>query len=162
VSWNDCEAWLRALNAIEEERLPAGSEYRLPTEAEWEFACRAGTTTRFHCGDGDEAVRDHAWFSANGGGQVHPVGGKKPNGRGLHDMHGNVWEWCQDWYGPLNCGRGGSVIDPTGPIWGAKRVTRGGSWGVAAARCRSAYRVWNEPRYRDYTLGFRGALSVER
>jgi formylglycine-generating enzyme required for sulfatase activity len=164
VSWNDCEAWLRELNAMEEGRLPASFEYRLPTEAEWEFACRAGTTTRFHYGNSDEPLAEYAWYSGNSRSQTHPVGEKKANSWGLHDIHGNVWEWCGDWYGPLNGGKGGSVIDPTGPVWGTKRVMRGGSFGVAAARCRSAYRVWNEPKYRDYTLGFRVALApvVER
>ena len=159
VSWNDCEVWLRELNAIEEGQLPWNFEYRLPTEGEWEFACRAGTTTRFHCGDSDHPLTDYAWYSGNSRSQTHPVGEKKPNGWGLYDLHGNVWEWCHDWYGPLNGGRGGTVTDPTGPIFGTKRVMRGGSFGVAAARCRSAYRVWNEPRYRDYTLGFRVALG---
>ena len=160
VSWNDCEVWLRELNALEEGRLPGNFEYRLPTEAEWEFACRGGTTTRFHYGNSDEPLGDYAWYSGNSRSQTHPGGEKKPNGWGLHDLHGNVWEWCQDWYGPLNGGRGGTVTDPTGPIFGTKRVMRGGSFGVAAARCRSAYRVWNEPRYRDYTLGFRVALAA--
>jgi formylglycine-generating enzyme required for sulfatase activity len=160
VSWSDCQLWLQELNALEEECSPDGYEYRLPSEAEWEFACRAGTTTRFECGDGDAALEDYAWHSANAGGQTRPVGEKKANGWGLHDMHGNVWEWCQDWYGPLNGGKGGSVTDPLGPFMGVKRVMRGGSWGVSSARCRSAYRVWNEPGYRDYTLGFRVALAV--
>jgi len=162
VSWNDCQAWLRELNGVEEGRLPqvvqaaAHYEYRLPTEAECEFACRAGTATRFHCGDPDETLDQVAWFSANAGGQPRPVGEKMPNGWGLHDMHGSVWEWCNDWYGPLT---GRNMRDPRGPVLGLKRVMRGGSWGVAASRCRSAYRVWNEPGYRDYTVGFRLALA---
>lgn len=159
VSWNDCQAWLRELNAIEHEHLPHGYQFRLPTEAQWEFACRAGTSTRFHCGDSDEALRNYAWHSANAGGQSHLVGEKKSNPWGLHDMHGNLWEWCHDWYGPLNGERGATVIDRAGPPFGSKRVMRGGSWGVVPARCRSAYRVWNEPTYRDYTLGFRVALA---
>ena len=84
------------------------------------------------------------------------VGEKKANAWGSHDMHGNVWEWCGDWYGPLPVG---SVTDPQGAIFGANRVFRGGSWGVAAARCRSAYRVWNKPSYSDDTVGFRVALA---
>ena len=156
VSWDHCQTWLRELNALEEARLPQNYQYRLPTEAEWEFACRAGTSTRFYCGDGDGALNDHAWYSANSRSQPHPIGEKKANGWGFHDMHGNVWEWCEDWYGPLPVGR---VKDPHGPIFGTKRVFRGGSWGVAAARCRSAYRVWNLPSYKDYTVGFRVALA---
>jgi formylglycine-generating enzyme required for sulfatase activity len=158
VSWDDCQAWLRELNAIEEAagRVPAGCQYRLPTEAEWEFACRAGTSTRFHFGDGDAPLADHAWHSTNSGGQTHPAGAKKPNAWGFFDMHGNVWEWCQDRYGPLSRG---AVSDPSGPPLGLNRVFRGGSWGVQAARCRSAYRVWNAPGYRDYTVGFRLALG---
>lgn len=156
VSWNDCEVWLQELSSVDDVQLPHGYQYRLPTEAEWEFACRAGTSTRFHFGDGDGALDDHAWYSANSRGQTHPVGEKAPNGWGLHDLHGNVWEWCADWYGPLPRGK---VTDPRGPIFGTKRVFRGGSWGVAAARCRSAYRVWNEPSYKDYTVGFRVAVA---
>ena len=156
VSWNDCEQWLQELNTLEEARLPKGFQYRLPTEAEWEFVCRAGTSTRFHFGSGDEQLDEHGWYSGNSRSQTHAVGEKKPNGWGFHDLHGNVWEWCGDWYGPL---AGGRVTDPKGANFGTNRVFRGGSWGVAASRCRSAYRVWNKPGYRDYTVGFRVALA---
>jgi formylglycine-generating enzyme required for sulfatase activity len=156
VSWDDCQEWLQELNTVEERRLPHSFQYRLPTEAEWEFACRAGTSTRFHFGDGDGQLGDYAWYSGNSRSQIRPVGEKKPNGWGFYDMHGNVWEWCEDRYGPLP---GGSVTDPQGPVFGANRVFRGGSWGMEASRCRSAYRVWNKPGYRDYTLGFRVALA---
>jgi len=157
VSWDDCQRWLEELNILEERRLPRGFEFRLPTEAEWEFACRAGASNRFDFGDSDDELREHAWFTGNSGSKTHPVGEKKPNAWGFHDMHGNVWEWCQNRYGgPLP---GGTVADPTGPALGINRVFRGGSWGVAASRCRSAYRVWNKPGYRDYTLGFRVALG---
>ena len=161
VSWKDCQAWLRELNAIEEEarRLREGWRYRLPSEAEWEFVCRAGAMGRFCFGDGEAALGEYAWFSGNAGGRTHAVGEKKANAWGFNDMHGNVWEWCEDRYGgPL---AGGSVVDPRGPVLGLNRVMRGGSWGVAAARCRAAYRVWNRPEYRDYTVGFRVALAVE-
>ena len=156
VSWNDCEQWLRELNTLEEARLPHGFQYRFPTEAEWEFVCRAGTSTRFHSGNGEEQLDEFAWCSGNSRSQTHVVGEKKPNAWGFHDMHGNVWEWCADWYGPFP---GGSVTDPRGALFGTNRVFRGGSWGVAASRCRSAYRVWNKPGYRDYTVGFRVALA---
>jgi len=129
----------------------------LPTEAEWEFACRAGTTTRFSFGDGDSQFGDHSWHSGNSGSKTHPVGEKKPNAWGFYDMHGNVWEWCQDWYADKL--PGGNVTDPKGPRAGFKRVFRGGSWGIVAPRCRSAYRVWKLPVYRDYSLGFRVALA---
>jgi formylglycine-generating enzyme required for sulfatase activity len=158
VSWEDCQKWLEELNKVEERRLPHGFRYRLPTEAEWEFACRAGSSTRFHFGDGAGPWDDYGWYSGNSASQTHSVGQKKPNGWGFYDMHGNVWEWCEDRYGgPLP---GGTVTDPRGPLAGLNRVFRGGSWGVGASRCRSAYRVWNKPGYRDYTLGFRVALAA--
>ncbi len=157
VNWEDCQKWLGELNALEEDRVPDGFHYCLPTEAEWEFACRAGSATRFHFGDGESQFGEYAWSSANSGGQTHPVGEKRANNWGFHDMHGNVWEWCEDRYsGPLP---GGRVIDPRGPMAGPNRVFRGGSWGMPAIRCRSAYRVWNKPGYRDYTVGFRLALA---
>jgi formylglycine-generating enzyme required for sulfatase activity len=159
VSWDDCQLWLQELNAMEKagNRLPHGFQYRLPTEAEWEFACRAGTSTRFQFGDKDSQLDDYAWYSGNSRSQSHPAGEKKANGWGFFDMHGNVWEWCQDRYGgPLP---GGIVTNPQGAISGINRVFRGGSWGMAASRCRSAYRVWNKPGYRDYTLGFRIVLG---
>jgi formylglycine-generating enzyme required for sulfatase activity len=159
VSWDDCQEWLQALNTVENagKRLPHNFQYRLPTEAEWEFACRAGTSTRFHFGNDDGLLGNYAWYSGNSGSQIHSVGEKKANGWGFYDMHGNVWEWCEDRYGgPLP---GGSVTDPRGLVLGTNRVFRGGSWGIAASRCRSAYRVWNKPAFRDYTLGCRVALA---
>jgi formylglycine-generating enzyme required for sulfatase activity len=156
VSWYQCQLWLQELNSLEEDRLPAGFEYCLPTEAEWEFTCRAGTSTAFNFGNDHAALDDYAWYSNNSRSQTHPVGEKKPNNWSFYDMHGNVWEWCQDRYGPLP---GGTMTDPQGSIAGLKRVFRGGSWGVAAARCRSAYRVWNRPDFRDATVGFRVALA---
>ena len=157
VSWEDCKRWLQELNTLEEGRLPHGFQYRLPTEAEWEFACRAGSSTRFCFGESDGELGEHAWFSGNSGGQTHSVGERKANGWGFFDMHGNVWEWCEDRYGGAL--PGGTLTDPKGPIAGPNRIFRGGSWGMAASRCRSAYRVWNRPGYRDYTLGFRVALA---
>lgn len=152
VSWTQCQEWIQALN----NSAPTGLAYRMPTEAEWEFACRAGSSTRYCFGDEDAGLLDYAWFCGNSANQIHPVGEKKPNTWGFHDMHGNVWEWTQSRYGPLP---GGSVTDPAGPILGLNRVFRGGAWGLFAHRCRSAYRVWNAPAYRDYSLGFRLALA---
>jgi formylglycine-generating enzyme required for sulfatase activity len=160
VSWNDATNYCGKLTEQERAagRLPAGWAYRLPTEAEWEYACRAGTTTRFSWGDdpGYSQLGNYAWYGANSGSQTHPVGQKQPNPWGLYDMPGNVWEWCWDWYrGSLP---GGAVSDPRGPTSGSFRVFRGGCWGDYAQFCRSAFRYSDEPGDRSYYLGFRAAL----
>ena len=113
-------------------------KYRLPTEAEWEYACRASTPTVFSFGDEIDRIGEYAWYSDNSQNRTHPGGKKKPNAWGLYDMHGNVWEWCQDWYGdyPSN-----SVADPKGPDKGKYRVLRGGSWLNYAGDLRSANRL---------------------
>lgn len=135
VNWNDAVKFCRKLSAEE------GKTYRLPTEAEWEYACRAGTTTAYSFGDDASQLSDYGWFvkNANDMGEqyAHAVGLKRSNGFGLYDMHGNVWEWCSDWYHDYPTG---SVTDPQGGIGGYDRVFRGGSWGVDAAFCRSAHR----------------------
>ena len=106
----------------------------LPTEAQWEYACRAGTTTRFNGGDADTALGASGWYSSNSGSQTHPVAQKKANGFGLYDVHGNVWEWCADWYSNYDAG---AVRDPAGPASGSRRVIRGGGWdGYASAAGR--------------------------
>ena len=130
-------------------------DYRLPTEAEWEYACRAGTTTRFSCGD--ELDPAYAWFGDNSDNETHPVGEKRPNAFGLYDMHGNVWEWCSDWYDGDYYG-GSPPANPTGPSTGSYRVSRGGCWSLSAKYCRSAIRYRYRPDYRTYSLGFRVAL----
>jgi formylglycine-generating enzyme required for sulfatase activity len=117
--------------------------YRLPTEAEWEYACRGWTSTRFSYGDdpGYTNLTNYAWYSDNSSGTTHPVGQKLPNPWGLHDMHGNVWEWCQDWWSDNLSG--GIAVDPQGPVTGLYRVVRGGGWdkwGYGALLCRSASR----------------------
>ena len=131
--------------------------YRLPTEAEWEYACRAGTTTRFYTGDSDSDLGRAGWYSSNSGSTTHPVGEKEANAWGLYDMHGNVWEWCWDWYSSSYYGgQPDPDSDPTGPGSGSYRVIRGGSWSDVARYCRSADRgYFNTPVYRGYSLGFR-------
>jgi formylglycine-generating enzyme required for sulfatase activity len=131
VSWDDCQAFIRKLNG------QAGVSSRLPTASEWEYACRAGTTTAYGFGANATNVDAYAWFGENSGDTTHPVGRKQANAWGLHDMHGNLWEWCRDWYGAYPSG---AVTDPAGPDTGSARVMRGGSYGGLARRSRSAYR----------------------
>ena len=134
-------------------RLPEGYRYTLPTEAQWEYACRAGTTGIYA---GDLAAM--AWYGANSGGQTHPVAQKQPNAWGLYDMHGNVKEWCADWYRGY---AGGSVRDPTGPATGQFRTLRGGEWSNFAGPCRSAFRQWQSPNGGNLLIGFRVALAPQ-
>jgi formylglycine-generating enzyme required for sulfatase activity len=134
----------------------AGRVYRLPTEAEWEYACRAGSKAAYGFGDERDLLGDYAWFTQNSGGKTHPVGEKKPNAWGLYDMHGNVWEWCSDWHGEYP---EGAVSDPTGSREASHRVVRGGGWFYEATFCRSAIRRWIVPAKRSDSIGFRVALS---
>jgi len=155
VSWDDAMQFCRKLTERERQagRLPEGYEYTLPTEAQWEYACRAGTT-----GDYAGNLDAMAWYNQNSGNTAHPVAQKQPNAWGLYDMHGNVWEWCRDWKADYP---GGSVRDPTGPSSGSSRVSRGGSWyaDADAGLCRSAVRLGDGPGLRDFSQGFRFALS---
>ncbi len=147
-------------------RLPAGYAYRLPTEAEWEYACRAGTATPFGIGDGASLSSNQANFDGDfpyGGAPRGPnkgsetiVGSYGPNAWGLYDMHGNVWEWCQDWYGPYP---GGKATDPQGPATGSARVIRGGGSTSPGQSCRSAERGSRSPTFQDFVNGFRVVLS---
>ena len=155
VSWEDAVEFCKKLSELPEEK-KAGRVYRLPTEAEWEYACRAGSKAAYSFGANSKTLGDYAWFGENSGGQIHPVGEKKANAWGLYDMHGNVWEWCSDWYGVYPKG---SVSDPSGPSEGSDRVYRGGSWGNGALGCRSADRYRIDPSYRGNGDGFRVALS---
>jgi formylglycine-generating enzyme required for sulfatase activity len=155
VRWDDVVNFCDKLSALPAEKA-AGRVYRLPTEAEWEYACRAGTTTAYSYGDDEGILGDFAWFGANAGGQSHPVGQKKPNPWGLHDMHGNVLEWCRDRFGPYGA-EGAS--DPTGPATGSVRVARGGCFVETARGCRSAARFGIARPDRYGSLGFRLALS---
>jgi formylglycine-generating enzyme required for sulfatase activity len=149
VSWDNVQEFIEKLNERE-----GTDKYRLPSEAEWEYACRAGTTTRYSFGDSESELGDYAWYNYNSESKTHPVGQKKPNLWGLYDMHGNVWEWVQDIsYGSYN----GAPSD--GSAWesgdGAYRVARGGGWGGVAKLCRSAAREYCDPRGRGSGLGFR-------
>jgi formylglycine-generating enzyme required for sulfatase activity len=166
VSWSDATNYCAKLTERElaAGHVPPGSRYRLPTEAEWECATRAGTTTRFSYGDDPDYTNltNYAWFILNSGFPSsltnHPVGQKLPNPWGLYDMTGNVWEWCQDWLGDLP---GGAVIDPTGPPSNPMglKVTRGGSYDFDVTDCRSARRFFSVGT--DTDLGFRVVLVIE-
>jgi formylglycine-generating enzyme required for sulfatase activity len=145
VSWNDCQEFLRK----------AGGDLRLPTEAEWEYASRAGSTKRFCFGDDEAVLPDYAWFNAVG---TSPVGTKKANAWGLHDMHGNVYEWCADRFGPYPADK---VTDLSGPAAGDLRALRGGCYRYSPRKCRSAYRGGGPVDRGFNNLGFRVALTVQ-
>jgi hypothetical protein len=138
VSWEDCEEFCRRLSALPAER-EAGWTYRLPTEAQWEYACRAGTASRWFFGDDEAALPDYAWFRKNSGWRTHAVGEKKPNAWGLYDMCGNVCNWCADW-SASHYYRQSPPSDPSGPATGADHVVRGGCFQQHALPMRSAYR----------------------
>ena len=144
VSWKDCAEFCTTMSR------KSGRPVRLPTEAQWEYACRAGTNTRFNFDGGNSELRNYAWFKGNGGGKAHPVGQKKPNAWGLYDMHGNVWEWCSDWLGTSYDGAG--ARDPKGVDSGKEHVLRGGSFYDNPRLCRSAKRHGNFDAQR---VGFR-------
>jgi formylglycine-generating enzyme required for sulfatase activity len=152
VSWEEVQQFLQRLNARRD-----GHTYTLPSEAQWEYACRAGSTSDYCFGDDEGQMGAYAWYGDNSGGSTYPVGQKKPNAWGLYDMHGNVWEWVQDWYGPYAAE---PVTDPSGPTAGAGRVSRGGSWDDPARNARSAYRYAFLPGNRIDDLGFRCLSSV--
>ena len=152
VSWDDCQEFIGKLNAK-----VSGGGFRLPTEAEWERACRAGSTGAL---SGSESLDEMGWYVQNSDSATHPVGRKKPNAFGLYDMHGNVWEWCADWYGAYPDGK---ATDPTGAASGSERVHRGGGWYYDASNCRSAYRRARPPGgYRGDAIGFRLVRSSPR
>jgi formylglycine-generating enzyme required for sulfatase activity len=153
VSWADCQAFLVKLNA---KTGGQGGKFALATEAQWEYACRAGSTTRYCFGDDDAPLGDYAWYDDddNSGSKTHPVGKKKPNAFGLYDMHGNVEEWCADWYDEGYYAKS-PADDPTGPTTGSARVFRGGYWGGTPKYSRSASRGYNGPWERDLFLGLR-------
>jgi len=154
VSWADAVEFCKKLSELPEEK-KAGRVYRLPTEAEWEYACGAGTRAVYNFWE-SQSLGDYAWFSENSHEKTQPVGQKKANAWGLHDMYGNVWEWCSDWYGKYPKG---TISDPTGPKEGSERVGRGGSWCDFSIICRRAPRYGLYPSIRDSSGGFRVALS---
>jgi formylglycine-generating enzyme required for sulfatase activity/tRNA A-37 threonylcarbamoyl transferase component Bud32 len=154
VSWHDAVAFCDWLSNKEDKK------YGLPTEAQWEYACRAGTQTRFSFGDDDRELTRYAWHKSNAGEKTHRVGEKQANAWGLYDMHGNVWEWCQDWYGPYE---GLEFKDPLRTHQGAEnaRVCRGGSWNGAGALCRAAWRSGISPGHRVNFLGLRVCIRLD-
>jgi formylglycine-generating enzyme required for sulfatase activity len=151
MNWDDAQAFCKWLSKKD------GREYRLPTEAEWEYACRAGTKTMYSFGDDAEKLDQYAWYEKNSKGVTYTVGKKQPNAWGLYDMHGNVCQWCSDGYGhyPVD-----AVTDPQGPNDGSSRVVRGGSWLSRPQQCRSASR-FVVPAFRLNFVGFRVALTVK-
>jgi len=158
VNWDEASAFCGKLGELPEERSRQRA-YRLPTEAEWEYSCRAGTTTTWYSGDDEAGLKEIAWYSANAGYKTHthPVCQKTPNAWGLYDMHGNVWELSQNWWSDYHAAP--PLDDPAGPGAGSYRVYRGGSWNNVAGFCRSAYRSSGTPGNRDFSLGFRVAFS---
>jgi len=165
VSWGDAQEFCKKVSE------KTGHTVRLPTEAECEFACRAGTTTTYYSGDKVADLARVAWYGANIGasigglwprlglGSTHPVGQKEPNAWGLYDMHGNVWEWCADWQEQYKPEAG---VDPQGPPEGQGRVLRGGSWNYDAGNCRAANRNGSNPDYRGDFIGFRVVVLAPR
>lgn len=149
VSWNDVQKFIRKLNQ------KTGANFRLPTEAEWEYVARGGNKSNGYKYSGSNTLGNVAWYTDNSGSKTHPVGTKSPNELGIYDMSGNVWEWCQDWKGSYSSG---SQTNPQGPSSGSYRVLRGGSWNGSAGHCRVSYRFINSPYSRDFNPGFRLVL----
>jgi formylglycine-generating enzyme required for sulfatase activity len=154
VNWDDAQNFCKTLSAS------TGKIVRLPSEAQWEYACRAGSTTAYGFGDDAETLGDYAWCHVNSKDTTHPVGQKKPNAWKLYDMHGSLWEWCNDLYDQTYYSESPKV-DPPGPEKGnGSHVLRGGSWYVSAWDCRSAYRYWGWPGWRECYNGFRVVVSA--
>ena len=150
VSWNDIQEFIKKLNQ------KTGKNYRLPTEAEWEYAARGGIQSKGYKYAGSNNIGEVAWYDGNSSSKTHPVGGKKANELGLYDMSGNVWEWCSDWYGSYSSG---SQRNPQGPSSGSSRVLRGGCWDGYSGDCRVAYRGSGNPGFRHSNSGFRLAVA---
>ncbi len=163
VSWDDIQVFLKALK----DREGCGACYRLPSEAEWEYAYRAGSTSTYYWGDDADSLGQYAWYSQNSGEKTHPVGQLKPNAWGLYDMAGNVFEWVADCYHESYAGAPGNGSAWTGSCYRRSdgvmpRVLRGGAWGDLPYGCRAAYRIYVTPADRDYLVGFRvvGVVSA--
>lgn len=158
VSFVDAATYCASLTRQQRDagRIPPGYEYRLPTEAEWEYACRAGASTQFSFGDNPDAGGDYAWTEENSDGTTHPVGQKTPNVWGFHDLHGNVWEWCQDWFAEYPKE---NLTDPVGPASSKFKVFRGGGWNAAAKFARVNSRFMMPPSNAIHFVGFRVALG---
>ena len=152
VSWKDCQEFIGKLNA------QTGKTFRLPTEAEWEYAARGGKKSKGYTYSGSNAIGNVAWYSDNSGDITHEVGTKQANELGIYDMSGNVWEWCQDWFGKTYY-ENSSTTDPHGPVSGTYRVLRGGSWFLSARYCRVAIRNYNSLDVRDLNFGLRLVLA---
>jgi formylglycine-generating enzyme required for sulfatase activity/FKBP-type peptidyl-prolyl cis-trans isomerase len=152
VSWEDVREFIERLNVA------TGKQYRLPTEAEWEYAAQGGNKSRAYEYSGSNSVEDVAWMNENSGSKTHPVGAKKANELGIYDMSGNVWEWCRDWYGAYPAS---AQNNPVGPSSGSARVNRGGGWFGGESACRVVFRDIYSPGYRDRDLGFRLACSSD-
>jgi formylglycine-generating enzyme required for sulfatase activity len=155
VSWNDVQVFVQRLNIKEET-----DKYRLPTEAEWEYASRADSQSSYTFGGDTGMLSQYAWYTNNSGGQTHPVGQLKPNAWGLHDMHGNIHEWCQDWFDRKYYAQSPSN-DPSGPSSGLAKALRGGDWGSEDWYCRCASRSLSSPDRRSNRLGFRLVQMVK-
>jgi formylglycine-generating enzyme required for sulfatase activity len=149
VNWDDCQKFISKLNSL------TGQIFRLPTEAEWEFAARGGNNSNHYQYSGSNELGDVAWYDGNSGSKTHAVATKQPNELGLYDMSGNVWEWCSDWFGNYSSS---SQTNPTGPNSGSGRVFRGGSWNYNAHFCRSSFRFNFNPDYSYYSQGLRLVL----
>jgi formylglycine-generating enzyme required for sulfatase activity len=153
VSWSDCEEFCREMSRLTDKPI------RLPTEAEWEYACRAGTTGEYFNGNGEEALKKVGWYDSNSGRQTHKVGEKNvANPWGLFDVHGNVWEWCQDLHGSLGYE---NITDPVNLKNGDARVVRGGSWHGGAGHCRAAFRNRRAPGTRFNSMGLRVCFRLD-
>lgn len=146
VSWNDCQTFISKLNEL------TGETFRLPTEAQWEYAARGGNQAQGRLYSGSNTIDDVAWYTSNSSSTTHPVKTKAPNELGIYDMSGNVWEWCSDWYGSYSSA---AQTDPTGPSTGSYRVLRGGSWYSIATGCRVADRGSSAPTNSGIYLGLR-------
>lgn len=155
ISYNDVTDFITKLNQ------KTGQQFRMPTEAEWEYAARGGNQSKGYLYSGSNNIEDVAWYESNSGGKTHSVKAKSPNELGLYDMSGNVYEWCADWSDETYYSVS-PASDPTGPASSSCRVARGGSWKFNATHCRTANRNWYTPSYRIYVIGFRLALSPSK